>query len=188
MVRVIEMNSARAMVGEELGVSDWFELTFESTPELDTLAHVTSALYTDPYAPEQSPFGESVVSGLVLLGLSQRWSRQLYAFDGCAMYVELGYDRVRYPEAAGARARLRLRARLARVQEIAMGLDVVVEETIEIDAAGPTAFEARTQTPTPSREAATDQSGGTAPDRRHGRACRAERVYRLYTAHAPGVF
>ena len=104
----------RDLVGQELGVSDWFELTQE---KLDAFAEITGDadwLHNDPErCARESPFGgRTIAQGHLLLAHLSRIGESLMPDPGdeLAFALNYGYDRVRFirPVTVGSRIRGRL--------------------------------------------------------------------------------
>ena len=69
MLTINGLDEMRAQVGEELGVSDWHEVTQE---EVDRFAAVTGDdqwIHTDPERATQTPFGGTIAHGYYTLSL-----------------------------------------------------------------------------------------------------------------------
>ena len=93
MLTITGIDELKAKVGEELGVSDWHEVTQE---EIDAFADATGDhqwIHVDPDRAAQSPFGSTIAHGLYTLGLGPRFTYEAYAVEGFAFGVNYGYDR-----------------------------------------------------------------------------------------------
>jgi acyl dehydratase len=104
----ITLDDYKAMVGQEVGVSRWFEVP---QGRINTFADVTEDhqfIHVDPERAKATPFGGTVAHGFLTMSLLAPM-----AFDaqprltGTAMSVNYGFDRVRLmaPVRAGSRIR-----------------------------------------------------------------------------------
>lgn len=97
-----------AMVGQEVGVSRWFEVTQQ---QIDAFAEVTGDhqwIHTDPARARNTPFGSTIAHGFLTLSLlSAMLQDGVPVMDGVTMGVNYGFDRVRFvsPVPVGARVR-----------------------------------------------------------------------------------
>ena len=121
----------KSKVGEELGVSDWIDVTQES---IDAFAEVTGDhqwIHVDPERAKQSPFGGTIAHGYYTLSLAPRFSYDMFKFEGFAFGVNYGLNRVRFPAPMPVGERVRMRARLASLEEIPGGAQLTTELTFE---------------------------------------------------------
>lgn len=104
----ITLDAYKALVGQEIGVSRWFDVGQE---RIDRFADVTEDhqfIHVDPERAKATPFGGTVAHGFLTLSLLAPM-----AFDAepnisdRAMVVNYGFDRVRLmaPVPAGSRIR-----------------------------------------------------------------------------------
>ena len=133
MLTITGIDELKAKVGEELGVSEWHEVTQE---EIDAFADATGDhqwIHVDPERAAQSPFGSTIAHGLLTLGLGPRFTYDAYAVEGFAFGVNYGYDRVRFPAPVPVGSRVRMRAVLDSVDDVPGGVQFKVTQTFEIE-------------------------------------------------------
>ena len=123
------------LVGEEIGVSDWIEI---SQAMIDQFADATmdhQFIHIDPERARETPFGGTIAHGFLLLSLLSWMSFQsLPTIENVAMTVNYGLNRVRFLTPVRAGARLRGRFLLRAVEEKAdRGLLRTFDVTVEID-------------------------------------------------------
>ncbi len=97
-------DEVKAAVGQELGVSDWYEVTQET---IDQFAEVTGDhqwIHTDPEKAAQTPFGGTIAHGLFTLSLGPKFSYEVMDMQGFAFGVNYGYGKVRFPAPRAGRA------------------------------------------------------------------------------------
>jgi acyl dehydratase len=133
MLTITGIDELKAKIGEELGVSDWHEVTQE---EIDAFADATGDhqwIHVDPERAAQTPFGGTIAHGLLTLSLGPRFTYQAYALEGFAFGLNYGYDRVRFPAPLPVNSKVRMRAVLTSVDEVAGGIQMKVTQTFEIE-------------------------------------------------------
>jgi acyl dehydratase len=133
MLTITGIDELKTKIGEELGVSDWHEVTQE---EIDAFAEATGDhqwIHVDPERAAQTPFGGTIAHGLLTLSLGPRFTYEAYSLEGFAFGLNYGYDRVRFPAPLPVNAKVRMRAVLTSVDEVPGGIQIKVTQTFEID-------------------------------------------------------
>lgn len=128
----------REAVGQELGVSDWLRIGQDQVDLFGRAVDDTQWIHCDPErARRESPFGGTIVHGMLQLALLSKLRASIPSarFEiPTRMGVFYGIDRVRFvsPVPVGARVRLRLRIKEARLVEPKV-IHVVYDQTLEIE-------------------------------------------------------
>jgi acyl dehydratase len=116
------IDELRRLVGQELGVSDWHEVTQE---QIDKFAEVTGDhqwIHVDvERARRESPFGTTIAHGYLILSLVAPFSYEMFGVEGVNLVVNYGLNRVRFISPLPAGSRLRMRSRLDEVVEVSGG-------------------------------------------------------------------
>jgi acyl dehydratase len=122
---------AKKLIGEELGVSEWYDV---SQVEIDRFASVTDDhqwIHVDARRAAASELGTTIAHGLLTLSLGPKFSYEIYSFEGFSAGLNYGYERVRFPAPLPAGSRLRMRATLIDVVDVAGGVQATVRQTFE---------------------------------------------------------
>ncbi len=124
----------KALVGREIGVSEWIEVT---QAKIDAFANITGDwqfIHVDPdRAARETPFGGSIAHGFLTLSLLSAMGAQVLPRpEGLAVGVNYGFDKLRFlsPVPAGSRVRGRfwlIEAEERRAGELTMKYKVDVE-------------------------------------------------------------
>ena len=125
------LDELKSRVGQELGVSDWHEVTQEA---IDAFADATDDhqwIHVDPERAKETPFGGTIAHGLYTLSIGPALSYTLYEVKGVAFALNYGYNKVRYPAPLPVGSRVRMRATLTAADEIAGGVQLTVTQTFE---------------------------------------------------------
>jgi acyl dehydratase len=135
-MRMVETPEAlRALIGQELGVSDWLEVTQDL---IDRFAEVTGDhqwIHVDAErAKQEMPGGKTIAHGYLLLSLLPKLGAGIYKLSWPTRSINYGSDKVRIVNPVKAGARIRLRQSLVAVEDGAPGAHrITVRQTLEIE-------------------------------------------------------
>ena len=125
------LDELNAHVGQELGVSGWYEVT-QAT--IDRFAEVTEDfqwIHVDVERAKQTPFGGTIAHGLFTLSLGPKFSYEIVDVQGFAFGVNYGYGKVRFPAPLPIGSNVRMRATLTSVEEVPGGVQFTITQTFE---------------------------------------------------------
>ncbi|HEX6222231.1 MAG TPA: MaoC family dehydratase [Acidimicrobiia bacterium] len=124
----------QAQVGEEVGVSNWWEITQE---RIDAFAEATDDhqfIHVNPELAAQTPFGGTIAHGFLTLSMSVPMSTEVDLDVGSPlMGINYGLDKVRFPAPVPVNSKIRLRVRLDEVHEVAGGIQIKQTVTTEVE-------------------------------------------------------
>ena len=135
-MRMVETPEAlRALIGQDLGVSDWLEVTQDL---IDRFAEVTGDhqwIHVDvERAKREMPGGKTIAHGYLLLSLLPKLGAGIYKLSWPTRSINYGSDKVRIVNPVKAGARIRLRQSLVAVEDGAPGAHrITVRQTLEIE-------------------------------------------------------
>ena len=133
-ITVEGVEGVTGLVGRELGPTDWVEITQDM---VDTFADATGDhqwIHVDvERAKRESPFGGPIAHGYLTLSLTPRFLPQLMRITGFAMGVNYGTEKVRFPSPVPVGSKLRARATVDAVTEIAGGVQMQTTVTFEVE-------------------------------------------------------
>ncbi len=127
----------KELVGQELGVGDWVEITQERVNQFADATGDHQYIHVDPERAQQTFFGGTVAHGYLTLSLlpwlgSTRKGVKINL--GGKMGVNYGVNRVRFPAPVRVGKRVRLRTSLVSVEEIGdRAIQMVNLQTVEIE-------------------------------------------------------
>ena len=133
--KISTLDEFESLVGEHLGYSDYLTVTQE---KINLFADATGDhqwIHVDPERAKQSPFGGPIAHGYLTLSLIPVLMGQVVKVDGVKMGVNYGTNKVRFPSPVPVGSEIRLGAAVAEVEEIAGGLQVALDVTIEVKGA-----------------------------------------------------
>ncbi|MGA7670810.1 MAG: MaoC family dehydratase [Nitrolancea sp.] len=127
----------KELIGQELGVSDWVEITQERVNEFADATGDHQYIHVDPERAAQTFFGGTVAHGYLTLSLlpflgASRTGVKINL--GGKMGVNYGVNRVRFPAPVRVGKRIRVRTKLLSVEEIGdRAIQTVNLQTVEIE-------------------------------------------------------
>lgn len=127
------IDDLKARVGEEIGVSDYVEITQD---DVDKFAEVTGDhqwIHVDPERAKETPFGGTIVHGFFTLSLVPRFSYDLWTIENVAFALNYGSNKVRFPAPFPVGKKVRMRAAIASVDDIPGGVQLAVTNTLEVE-------------------------------------------------------
>jgi acyl dehydratase len=131
MLTLNGLDEVKSHVGEELGVSEWHEVT---QADINKFAEVTGDdywIHLDTERAKDGPFGGTIAHGYYTLSLAPMFSYRMFSFTGFAFGVNYGVNRVRFPAPMPVGGRVRMRAKLASVEDVPGGAQITTELTFE---------------------------------------------------------
>ena len=133
-ITVDGVEGVKNLVGKELGPTDWIEITQEM---VNTFADATGDhqwIHVDAArATKESPFGGPIAHGYLTLSLTPLFLPRLVQFTGFSMGVNYGTEKVRFPSPVPVGSKLRARALVDQVTDVAGGVQVQVTVTFEVE-------------------------------------------------------
>ena len=123
------------LVGTELGTSEWMTITQDRINRFTEATDDPQWIHIDPERAKAGPFGATIAQGYLTMSLLVPLGAQipLPLDTQPRMAVNYGLDRLRFPAPVRVDSRIRARAVLAGVEEVAGGIQVRRTVTIEID-------------------------------------------------------
>jgi acyl dehydratase len=127
------LGELKAAVGTELGPSDWHEITQR---QIDLFAEATGDhqwIHVDLERAAAGPFGTTIAHGYLTLALVSYLLPQTIRVQGISMGINYGTNKVRFPTPVPVGSRVRARGKIASVDDVAGGVQMMTVVTIEID-------------------------------------------------------
>jgi acyl dehydratase len=127
----------QALVGSEVGVSRWFDITQQ---RIDTFADATDDhqwIHVDrERSARESPFGGTVAHGFLTLSLLSAMLEDVVLMGDVKLAVNYGLNKVRFPAPVAAGSRVRARIALAAVEALDGGAQLVWDIVVEREGGG----------------------------------------------------
>jgi acyl dehydratase len=132
MIQIDDVRALQTRIGEEIAVSDWFEISQQRIDQFAAATGDSQWIHVDPArAAVDSPFKTTIAHGFLTLSLLSSLIRDAMTFSGVRMAINYGLNRVRFiaPVPSGARVRARITA--AAVAETGDSVQVTWGVTVE---------------------------------------------------------
>ena len=131
MLTISGIDELRAKVGEELGVSDWHEVTQDAINAFADATGDHQWIHVDPERAAQTPWGSTIAHGLYTLCLGPQFTFAMFTIEGFAFGLNYGYNKVRFPAPLPVNSRVRMRATLSSVDDVPGGVQLTVTQAFE---------------------------------------------------------
>ena len=116
-MKVIPASELENHIGEEVGVSDWFEVTQERINQFAEATNDHQFIHVDPEMAKATPWETAIAHGYVTLSLLTYLQADIgYMPDELQMAINYGADKVRFMEAVPVNSKIRARNVLTDVQ------------------------------------------------------------------------
>jgi acyl dehydratase len=128
----ITLEELRRLVGQELAVTEWLEITQERINLYADAIDDHQWIHVDPErARRESPYGATIAHGFLTLSLLPKIVSDAIQLSDLRMAVNYGSNRVRFPAAVRAGSRIRARIVLQSVRDVEGATDATYAVTIE---------------------------------------------------------
>ena len=122
----------KSLVGQEIAISDWVEISQE---RINTFADATSDhqwIHVDvDRAKRESPFGGPIAHGFHTLSLLPKLMANAITMSNVKMAVNYGLNKVRFPAPVLVDSRIRGRIKLLEMTDIKDGAQLIFEVIME---------------------------------------------------------
>ena len=133
MRTITGLDELKQAAGENLGTSDWHEVTQEA---IDAFADVTGDhqwIHVDTERAKDTPFGGTIAHGYYTLSLAPMFMDRIFSLEGFAFAVNYGLNRVRFPAPLPVGKKVRMHATLSGLDDIPGGAQMTVTVTFEVE-------------------------------------------------------
>jgi acyl dehydratase len=122
-----------AAVGEDLGTTEWLEVTQD---RVDAFADATGDhqwIHVDVERAKDGPFKATIAHGYLTLSLIPQFSPELFDLQTPGARLNYGVNKVRFPNPVRVGSRIRAAARITGLSDVPAGKQLLMSYTIEID-------------------------------------------------------
>ena len=131
MRTITGLEELRDAEGQELGTSEWHEVTQKDVDQFADTTGDHQWIHVDVERAKATPFGGTIAHGYFTLSLIPMLAEQVVEFDGFAFGLNYGLDRVRFPSHMPVGGRVRATFKLVEVKDIPGGAQTKLEVTLE---------------------------------------------------------
>jgi len=131
VLTITDLDELRAQAGEEIGVSDWHDVTQQAIDDFAAVSGDDQWIHVDPDRARQTPFGGTIAHGYYTLSLHPMFAEQIVRFEGFAFAVNYGLNKVRFPAPLPVGNRVRMRMTLVAVEDVLGGAQITMKLSFE---------------------------------------------------------
>lgn len=124
----------RTLVGQEIGTSEWLEVTQEMIDQFAAVTGDHQWIHVDRQrAAQESPFGTTIAHGFLTLSLITQLHSQAVNVTGGVMGLNYGLNRVRFVSPVRSGVRIRTRSTLESLSDFTGGVQVTWKIAVETE-------------------------------------------------------
>lgn len=127
------LDGYRALVGQELGVSDWHLVTQDRINAFAAATDDYEEIHVNPERAAQMPWASTIAHGLYTLSLGPKFLYEMYTIDGVSRWLNYGFEKVRWLSVVPVDSQVRMRADVLGARDIPGGAVFTVRETFELE-------------------------------------------------------
>jgi acyl dehydratase len=132
MREIATLAELKALVGQEVAVSDWVEITQERVNQFAEATGDHQWIHLDvERCKRESPFGGPIAHGFLTLSLLPMLMQNSVRMTDVRMGVNYGLNKVRFPAPVPVGTKVRSRTTVLSVEDIEGGAQVTWQVTIE---------------------------------------------------------
>ncbi|RZI84634.1 MAG: MaoC family dehydratase [Microbacterium sp.] len=129
------LDEVQAAAGEEIGASDWIEVTQD---QVNTFADATGDhqwIHVDVERAKAGPFGQTIAHGYLTLSMLPLFSSQVLSIQTAGAMLNYGINKVRFPNPVPVGAKVRGVVSFGEVTDLPNGKQLIQKYVVEIDGA-----------------------------------------------------
>ncbi len=123
----------KSAVGMHLGYTDWIVVEQDRINRFADATGDHQWIHVDVAKAKAGPFGAPIAHGYLTLALTNRFLPELITVENISMGINYGVNKVRFPNPVPAGSRIRGRAEIVSVEEVAGGVQAIIKITVEIE-------------------------------------------------------
>jgi acyl dehydratase len=127
------LEEVSAAVGEELGTSEWLEITQERVDQFADATGDHQWIHVDVERAKEGPFGGTIAHGYLTLSLAPHLGETVFALDTPGAKLNYGVNKVRFPAPVPVGSRVRSTISIADVTDLPAGKQLTLKHVIEIE-------------------------------------------------------
>ena len=134
-MKVVTSAEAQALIGEDLGASDWKLIDQAMINQFADVTGDHQFIHVNPELAKQTPFGGTIAHGFLTLSLiASLMPEDAIVLEGIKMGVNYGFEKVRFLQPVPTGSRVRARHKLVGCEDKGGGRFLVTTEvTVEIE-------------------------------------------------------
>jgi acyl dehydratase len=122
-----------AAAGEEIGTSEWVEITQERVDKFADATGDHQWIHVDVERAKDGPFGGTIAHGYLTLSLVPWLGSQVFELDTPGAKLNYGVNKVRFPNPVRVGSRVRAKVAVGEVTDIPAGKQLTLKYVVEIE-------------------------------------------------------
>ena len=119
--------------GEDLGTSEWVEVTQDRVDQFADATGDHQWIHVDVERAAAGPFGGTIAHGYLTLSLVPWLGSQVFGLETPGAKLNYGVNKVRFPNPVRVGKRIRSHVTMGEVTEIPAGRQLTLKHTVEIE-------------------------------------------------------
>jgi acyl dehydratase len=133
-MKTATFETVASLAGQEIGVSDWVEITQERINQFADATGDHQWIHVDvERAKKEMPGGKTIAHGYLTLSLIPWLTGGMLRVEGVTRGINYGSNKVRFTSMVPVGSKVRARQKLLNVEPKAGGLQMTNEVTIELE-------------------------------------------------------
>ena len=131
-MREVPLEELPSLVGQEIGVSDWLEVTQDRVNRFADATGDHQWIHVDVERATKE-LGAPIAHGFLVLSLIPFLARNIITYKGISRGINYGSNKVRFMNSVPVGCRIRIRVKVLSVEQRAGAYQVINQCTIEIE-------------------------------------------------------
>ncbi len=131
-MREVPLSELPSLVGQELGVSDWLDITQDRVNRFADATGDHQWIHVDIERATRE-LGAPIAHGFLVVSLIPFLAKNIVQYQGVGRGINYGSNKVRFTNAVPVGARIRMRVKVLAVEQRAGAYQVINQCTIEIE-------------------------------------------------------
>jgi acyl dehydratase len=131
-MREIPLSDIQTLVGQEIGVSDWLEITQDRVNRFADATGDHQWIHVDIERATKE-IGGPIAHGYLIASLIPFLAKNIASYTGVSRGINYGSNKVRFTNMVRVGARIRMRSKLISCEPRSGGFQTINEFTIEIE-------------------------------------------------------
>jgi len=124
----------KALEGQELGVSDWYDINQDQINQFADATHDHQWIHVDEdRAKAEMPGAKTIAHGYLTLSMIPAMTASFIEFTSLERAINYGVNKVRFTNMVQVDSRIRARAIVTRVRQRSGAIQVMGQTTVEIE-------------------------------------------------------
>jgi acyl dehydratase len=132
-MRVTGIDGLKALVGQQLGPTDWLEITQERVNRFADATGDHQWIHVDTERAANGPYKGTIAHGYLTLSLVSYFMPQLMKVEGFSAGINYGCDRVRFPAPVPVGSKLRASGTVEAATDVPGGVQLTLTITLEVE-------------------------------------------------------